>query len=181
MSQQDRNPSAGLVAAYREGLGLATIAVICAAAEVRIAAAEHADESRLAAGEIIQQRWWCRSAAEAEQVAAAASARLRRQPPQDGGSAALACESIVRAAKRLNIVLRTDQQIFDEAMVVVERINCEIEQLRNAGGLRPVNKSYQAYRLEAATRGERVVPYARWMHTYKENLVRKAAATLRFL
>lgn len=87
----------------------------------------------------------------------------------------------MRAAKRLNVDLRSDQDITAEAVVVIDRIAAEFDQLRNAGGLRPVNKSYRDYRLAAAARGERVVPYAQWMRAYQGNLVRQAAATLKYL
>jgi hypothetical protein len=181
VNQQDVRERAALVAAYRQGLGLAAIAVICGPDGVRLSLAPCDGEIAVAAAETVQERWWCRNAVEAERVVAAATARLRHGNAHAGELSAFACESITRAAKRLNIALQSDQQIYDEAIVAIERINCEIEKLRHAGGLRPVNKSYQAYRNEAASRGERVVPYARWMLTYKESLVRKAAATLRYL
>jgi hypothetical protein len=179
VNHPDVRERAALVAAYREGLGLAAIAVVCGPHGVAICL-EREDESAVAAAEIVQERWWCRNPDEAARVVAAATARLRRNDSY-GERRAHASESITHAAKRLNIRLQSDQQTCDEAVVAIERINSEFEKLRNSGGLRPVNKSYQTYRKEAALRGERVVPYARWMLTYKKSLVRKAAATLRYL
>ena len=66
-------------------------------------------------------------------------------------------------------------------MAAIARIDDELERLRQSGALRPVNKSYQSYRRDAAAKGERVVPYAQWMLGYREELVRKLAATLRYL
>jgi hypothetical protein len=163
-SSQERD---ALIAAYREGLGLVAIVLTGEGGEVCVVANQNIPEG--ASG-----HWWCRNAAEAGRVAAAAHAGLRRKSA--GGR-----EAILRAAKRLNVDLRSDQDITGEAVVVIDRVAAEFDQLRNAGGLRPVNKSYRDYRLAAAARGERVVPYARWMRAYQENLVRQAAVTLKFL
>jgi hypothetical protein len=182
VTQQDRAGRARLVTAFRDGLGLAAVAVIGGSDGVRIAAAGQADGSQLAASETVQARWWCRRASDAECVAAAAAARLRRPAPNVATDAAWhAGEAITRAAKRRNVDLLPDQDIIDQAAAVIARIDDELEQLRQSGELRSVNKSYQAYRLEAAARGERVVPYAQWMLGYKEALVRKLAETLRYL
>jgi hypothetical protein len=181
VKKPDVRERATLVAAYRQGLGLASVAVICGPDGICISPIQCDGKGASAAGETVYQLWWCRGAADAVAVATAALARLHRNASQGVNSGVRACESITRAAKQLNVALRSDREVFDEAMVVVERINCEIETLRNAGGLRPVNKSYQTYRKDAAARGERVVPYARWLRTYTEGLVRKAAATLRYL
>jgi hypothetical protein len=156
-----------LIAAYREGLGLVAIVISGEGSEIRIAADQNIPEG--ASG-----HWWCRNAAEAGRVVSAARANFSRK---SAGSR----EAILRAAKRLNVDLRSDQDITAEAVVVIDRIAAEFDQLRNAGGLRPVNKSYRDYRLAAAARGERVVPYAQWMRAYQENLVRQAAVTLKYL
>jgi type III secretion system FlhB-like substrate exporter len=182
VTQQDRARRARLVAAFRDGLGLAAVAVIGGSDGVRIAATGQADGSQLAATETVQARWWCRRASDAEDVAAAAAARLRRHAPDVSADAARrAGEAITRAAKRRNVDLLPDQDIIDQAATVIARIDDELEQLRQSGALRSVNKSYHTYRLEAAARGERVMPYAQWMLGYKEALVRKLAETLRYL
>jgi hypothetical protein len=156
-----------LIAAYREGLGLVAIVLSGEGGEVCVVADQNIPEG--ASG-----HWWCRNATEAGRVISAATASLRRK-------CAGSREAILRAAKRLNVDLRSDQDIIGEAVVVIDRVAAEFEQLRSAGGLRPVNKSYRDYRLAAAARRERVVPYAQWMRAYQENLVRQAAATLKFL
>lgn len=162
-----------LVTAYREGLGLVAIVISGEGGEIRVVA-DQSDPENAA------KRWWCRNAAEAGRVVSAANASLHRKSVS-GALDAGRREAIMRAAKRLNIALRSDRDIAEEAAVVIGRVAAQFEQLRNTGGLRPVNKSYRDYRLEAAARGERVVPYAQWMRTYQENLVRKAATTLKYL
>ena len=79
-----------------------------------------------------------------------------------------------RAAARLS-----DDQICNDALMVAARVDDEIARMQRVGTLKPVNKSYRAYRLEASSRGERVLPYGAWMNRYKANLVREIAANLR--
>jgi hypothetical protein len=173
---------ARLVAAYRQGLGLAAIAVIASPHGVRIAAGAEAEDEKITAPESAQKRWWCRRANDADDIAAAATARLRRRNAQTAADAvSYAGETVVRAAKQRNVDLYSDDDILAHATNAIARIDAELEQLRHSGDLRSVNKSYQTYRLDAVARRERVVPYAQWMLGYKENLVRQLAASLRFL
>jgi hypothetical protein len=79
-----------------------------------------------------------------------------------------------RAAARLS-----EREICSGALMAAARVDAEVERLQRAGGLKSVNKSYRAYRLEAAARGERVRPYAAWLEAYKIELVRDIAANLR--
>jgi hypothetical protein len=169
-----------LVAAFREGFGLAAIAVIDGPGGVRIAAAAPGAEITCAPAEIAHCRWWCPRASEAAAIATAAAARLRNCETCDG-AALSACQAVVRAAKQRNVDLYADEEILGQAMAAIARIDDELEHLRQSGDLRQVNRSYQSYRRDAAAKGERVVPYAQWMLGYKEELVRKLAATLRYL
>jgi hypothetical protein len=171
---------ARLVAAFREGFGLAAIAVIGGPDGVRIAAAAPGAEIACAPAETVHCRWWCPRAFEAASVATAATARLHNRETCDGATMS-ACQAVVRAAKQRNVDLHSDEEILEQATAVIARIDDELELLRQSGHLRPVNKSYQSYRHDAAAKGERVVPYAQWMLGYKEELVRKLAATLRYL
>ncbi|MGA8498920.1 MAG: hypothetical protein WB764_25780 [Xanthobacteraceae bacterium] len=171
---------ARLVAAFREGFGLAAIAVIDGPDGVRIAAAAPGAEIACGPAETVYCRWWCPRAFEAASIATAAAARLHNRETRDG-AALWTCQAVVRAAKQRNIDLYSDEEILEQATAVIARIDDELEHLRQSGDLRPVNKSYQSYRCEAAAKGERVVPYAQWMLGYKEELVRKLAATLRYL
>lgn len=171
--------SCGLVAAYREGLGLAAISVVATAGELRVTAVAAAG----AEAEVVAL-WWCRSAPDAARVAAAAARRLGRgrcaEPGEGKGLAlALACASVEDVARRINVALRTDLEINEEASTAVARLDAEIENLRQSGGLKSVNKAYRAYRLESSARGEKILRYDDWMRKYKENLLRQVAATLR--
>ena len=167
-----------LVAAYREGLGLVAIAIVRDDDRVRIAADTGSAEPPPDAAILLR---WCRNADDAVRVASAAGASLRRHGIDDGDPDALALQAITRVAKRLNVKLRSEQDIAAEAAVVIEHVTREFEQMHASGDLRAVNKSYRDYRLEASARGERVVPYAQWMRAYQENLVRKTATTLKYL
>jgi hypothetical protein len=156
-----------LIAAYREGLGV--VAIILTGEDDNVCVVTDQNIPEGASG-----HWWCRNAVEAGRVVSAARASFSRKSAGNR-------EAILGAAKRLNVDLRSDQNVTAEAVVVIDRVAAEFDHLRNAGGLRPVNKSYRDYRLAAAARGDRVVPYAQWMRAYQENLVRQAAATLRYL
>jgi hypothetical protein len=171
---------ARLVAAFREGFGLAAIAVIDGPDGIRVVAAAPGAEITCAPAETVHCRWWCPRAFEAASIAAAAAARLHSCGTRDGAVLS-AGQAVVRAAKQRNVDLHSDAEILDQATAVIARIDGELERLRKSGDLRPVNKSYQSYRREAAAKGERVVPYAQWMLGYREELVRKLAATLRYL
>jgi hypothetical protein len=180
VNRQDRVAYVRLVAAYRQGLGLAAIAVISGPHGVRVAAGGEAEDT-ICAAENLSARWWCR-VNDAADIAAAATARLRRRDSETAADAVShAGEAVMRAARQRHIELHTDDAIAAHAASAIARIDAEFEQLRRAGDLRSVNKSYQTYRLDAASRGERVTPYGQWMLSYRENLVRQLAASLRFL
>jgi hypothetical protein len=167
-----------LIAAYREGLGLVAIAVVHDGERTRVVAGP--DRAGAMPDKAITL-CWCRNADEAARVVSAATWRLRRGSADEGDPNALALAAIARVAKRLNVTWRADQDIAAEAAVVIGSIEREFEQMRASGDLRAVNKSYRDYRLEAAARNERIVPYAQWMRAYRESLVRKTATTLKYL
>ena len=169
-----------LLAAFRQGFGLAAIAVIDGPDGVRVAAASPGDDIACAVAETVHCLWWCPRAFEAASIATAAAARLHSRETC-AGAALLARQSVVRAAKQRNVDLYADEEILEQAMAAIARIDDELECLRRSGDLRPLNKSYQAFRRDAAAKGERVMPYAQWMLAYKEELVRKLAAALRYL
>ncbi len=180
-----------LVAAYREGLGLAAVAVIHEPAGIRIAAAHGAADLRVA-----EARWWCRRRADAERIAAAATARLRRCESRDettggcaagsslslhdGSVAAVASAAIASAAKRIKVVLHSDQEVAFDAARIIARVDEEFERLRQVGELKTINRSYRTYRTEASARGEKVLRYVEWVDKYKEKLVRELATALRY-
>jgi hypothetical protein len=171
---------ARLVAAFRDSSGLAAIAVIDGPDGVRIAAAAPGEDIACAPAETVHRRWWCPRAFEAASIATAITARLRNRETC-AGAALSAVQAVVRAAKQRSVDLYSDEEVLEQATAAIARIDDELEQLRQSGDLRPVNKSYQSYRRDAAAKGERVMPYAQWMLGYKEQLVRKLAATLRYL
>ena len=185
-----------LIAAYREGLGLAAIAVTRGPGGMRNFALGQGGGG-LAAAAVAEGRWWCRRAADAERLAAAAMRRLQRRESRNGAGPAvpeiassvasrdasdalvLADEAITGAAKRLNLMLFTGDEIAAEALAAIARVDKEIERLRRSGELKSVNKSYRTYRLEASARGEKTLRYDDWIGKYRENLVRQLALALR--
>jgi hypothetical protein len=179
---------ASVVAAYREGLGLAGIAIVCEATGVSIVAIGPSDANPDAVADE-QIRWWCERAADAECIRSAAARRMRGLKSRAWGesflpvlaedSCSLACNAVLAAARRLNVLLQSDDEIADEAAVVAARIDAEVERMRQSGELKSVNQAYRKYRIEATARGERVMSYAEWMRKRKEKWVREAASTLR--
>lgn len=187
---------AALITAYREGLGLAPIAVIGAGTGIRILAVRSGCDAVVAPGEKIETQWWCRPAPDAGRVAAAATERLRRCRPKNDAlessaahlsdpvpiiSAALdlAGKAIAAAAKQCGATLYADQETLIAAVAVIARVEEEIERLQRAGELKSVNRSYKIYRTETTARGEIASPYAQWLNEYKVKLVRELAAALR--
>jgi hypothetical protein len=179
-----------LIAAYREGLGLSCITIICDAEGARISATA-SDSSELDAERDTQTRLWCRRGEDGKRVAAAATARLRRLKsgenarsptvPIDKDSSLLlqARDAVLAAAQRLNVALQSDDEIAKEALLVIAHVDAGIQKLRQSGGLKPVNKAYQEYRLERKACGAPAKCYDDWMLEYRANLVRQAAQTLR--
>ena len=166
-----------LIAAYREGLALAAVAVIEHADGLRIRTMK-SDET-LPSDENLVVRWWCRRAAEAECVADNAARSFRRSRQKSSHQSAVARDSVVRAAQRLGVALCSDADLDQEAAHAIARLDAEIATQMRAGALKSVNQSYRQYRLEASIRGERVLPYAKWMDGYKLKLMREIAANLR--
>jgi hypothetical protein len=161
-----------LIAAYCEGLELAAVLLVAGVDSLHLLAVGHDGEAVLETSEIVTARWWCRRRSQADGIVAAV--RLTRAT-----SAGQAQESVARTAKRLGVSLSSDEEIAEEAMRAITRLDAEIERQMQTGALKSVNKSYRAYRLEASARGESVLRYADWMERYKANLVREIAANLR--
>jgi hypothetical protein len=182
---------ARVVAAYREGLGLVGIAIVCGAVGARVIVVGPGDAKPDADADV-KFRWWCLHAADAQRIASAATRQTRRLESRAGdtsstlgsaGDVSLALsqarDAVLVAARRLNILLQSDIEIADEAAVVAARIDAEVERMRLRGELKSVNQAYRKYRIEATARGERVMSYAEWMRKRKEKWVREAASTLR--
>ncbi len=172
--RRDAGKRACLIAAYREGLELAAVLLVAGADSFRLVAAEHDGETALATAETVTARWWCRRRSQADGMVAAVRLIRTTSPDQ-------AQESVARAAKRLGVSLLSDEEIAEEAMRAIARLDAEVERQMQTGALKTVNKAYRAYRLETSGRGESVLRYADWMERYKANLVRDIAANLRLV
>jgi hypothetical protein len=164
---------AALISAFRQGLGLAGLAVVRSADGVRLTVAAPDGLGVVAPRETAEVRFWCRRAADAERVVAAAASRLQRR-------SCTADQALMAAAARLHVTLYADEHITDEAMAAIARMEVEFASLQRSGALKSVNRSYRLYRQDASARGEKIVPYVRWLGKYKENLVRQLAAALRY-
>jgi hypothetical protein len=167
-----------LIAAYREGLALAGVAVIECADGLRIGTIR--SEEALPSGERPVARWWCRRAAEAECVADSAARSFRRSRQKSADQSMPACDAVVRAAQKFGVALCNDADLDQEATHAIARLEAEIATQMRAGALKSVNQSYRQYRLDASSRGERVLPYAKWMDGYKLKLMREIAANLSY-
>lgn len=115
---------ARLVAAFREGFGLAAIAVIDGPDGIRVVAAAPGAEITCAPAETVHCRWWCPRAFEAASIAAAAAARLHGRETRDGATLS-ACQAVVRAAKQRHVDLHSDEEILDQAKTAIARIDDE--------------------------------------------------------
>jgi hypothetical protein len=193
---------AGLIAAFRRGLGLAGLAVIRTPQRIRFAAVGPDGVCAVAPDEMSEARFWCRRAADAERIVASASSKLLRQarddtrrctahpplaPSQPSGRASdpptsfppEADQALMSAAVRFQVALYSNEEVVAEAMAAIARVEEELESLQRTGALKSVNRSYRTYRQDSSARGEKVVSYAGWFAKYKENLVRQLAAALR--
>jgi hypothetical protein len=164
---------AALIGAFRQGLELSGLAVIRNGDGIRLATVGPDGLAVVAPGETGEVRFWCRRTADAERVFAAAATKLRRQ-------SFTADQAIIAAAARLHVALYTDEQITGEAIATIARMEEEFASLQRSGALKSVNRAYRLYRQDASARGEKIVPYVRWLGKYKENLVRQLAAALRY-
>jgi hypothetical protein len=163
-----------LIAAYREGLGLAPVTLIAGETGARLTYSPA--EPALEPGEAVYALWWCKSIEHAEWLVEAA---LRAVQASDADAASRLSRAIVTAAKRLGITLRSDEEVAREAAAVIARLEQEIAAQQRAGALKSVNRAYRDYRLAASERGEKVLRYAQWMERYKAKLVREVAQNLR--
>lgn len=170
-----------LIAAFREGLGLVAIVMRRDPAGIRFVV----DSAEAELHDIGLARWWCRQREEAERIAAAATTRLARRARRHSGNAAgditvFAADAIAAAAERLAVRCWSDADVADESAAIIARVDAEFARLQAAGEMKPINKSYRDERLAAAARGEKIAPYAQWISKYRQNLVRRLAATLRY-
>jgi hypothetical protein len=164
-----------LIAAYREGLGLAAVAVVAGQGGTRLMTCASGAEAAPDESETVHARWWCNSTEQAEWLVKALARTARRDDADQ------LCRAVVAMAKRLGIALRSDDGIAREAAAVIARLEQEITTQQRAGALKSVNRGYRDYRLAASARGEKVLRYTDWMARYKAKLVREVAQNLRAL
>jgi hypothetical protein len=163
-----------LIAAYREGMGLAPVILIAGENGAWLMCS--AEEPVLEAGEVVHARWWCKSAQQAEWLVDALAPAVQKN---DSDATSRLGQAVVTAAKRLGIALRSDEEIAAEAGAVIARLEQEIAAQQRAGALKSVNRAYRDDRLAATARSEKVIRYAEWMERYKAKLVRDIAQNLR--
>ena len=186
LDRPETKSRAALIEAYREGLGLAAIAVIRGTAGmVRIEALANCTDGTLAPDATVEALWWCRRSADAARLAKAAQTRIERREAKDCAAAAdtigrIAANVVEAAAQQCSVALHSDDEITAAALMAIARVDSELAKLKEAGQLKSVNRSYRTYREDASARGERVLPYVRWLDKYKEKLVRELAAALRY-
>jgi len=173
------NTPEAFIAAYREGLGLAAVALVVDENGARLVNA--AADAPLESGAAVKARWWCKSAQQAEWLVESAARLARAAQVDDADALSRLCAGVTKAAKRLAIVLRSDGEIAGEAIALIARLEHEIAAQQRAGGLKSVNRGYRDYRLQASARGEKVLRYAEWIARYKAKLVRDIAQNLRAL
>jgi hypothetical protein len=168
-----------LIAAYREGLGLAAVTLVKDERGARLITA--APGASPQPGEVVQTRWWCKSTHQAQSLVERVARALRTARPDDAEAVSRWRRAVSDTARRLGIMLRSDEEIAREAAAVIARLEAEMAAQQRAGTLKSVNRGYRDYRLEASARGEKVLRYADWMARYKARLVREIAANLRAL
>jgi len=139
---------ADMVIAYCEGLGLAAIALVADPAGSRLAALSADVAIRTPQTE--PARWWCRRMDDAERVAAAATRAMVRHAANDRACRApttIQCAAAVAAAaKRRNVALHAEADIFADAETIIARVNAEFERFRGTGELKAINQSYRRLR-----------------------------------
>jgi hypothetical protein len=179
-----------LIAAYLEEMHHSCITIICDADGARISPIASGG-SELDGKVDTRADLWCRRVEDAKRVALEAKASLRRLKSSENAGSPVsstaenssflprACDAVLTAARRINVVLQSYDEITEEASRIIARIDAEIEMLRQSGGLKPVNEAYKNYRCEANEGGEPPMRYDDWMLKYRENLVRKTARVLR--
>jgi hypothetical protein len=156
-ARNDDKVSDALVAAYREGLGLAAVTLIARETGARLMCSR--EEPVLGVGEAVRARWWCKSVQQAEWLMQAAMRATQRSDVDTSSR----LHQTLNAAKRLGIMLRSDEKVAREALAVIARLEQEIAAQQRAGALKSVNRGYRDYRLAASARGEKVLRYADWI------------------
>ncbi len=189
-ARREAKNRAVLIEAYRQGLGLAAIAIVEDGTGPQIAAigapdAPAANDPR----QVVLMRWWCRRAADAERVTAGVARSLRREskdgivrPLSHASATALngLSAAVEGAARRIGVMLYSDADVAADATKMIARVEEQLENLKRTGEFKSVNQSYRTDRLQAAARGEKAAPYADWLNQYKANLIRELAAALRY-
>jgi hypothetical protein len=130
-----------LLAAYREGLGLTVVTLITSGDGARLVAAPA--DAPLEVGETVLAAWWCKSAQQAEWLV---DAVVCAGPPN--ADAAQLGRVVLRAAKRLGITLRSNEDIATEAIPVIARLEQESRAARKCcampSGWRATSRSSSA-------------------------------------
>jgi hypothetical protein len=128
---------------------------------------------------------WACSASAAQMVAACARPYIEaaaKAPAVRGWldvSHETARESVLRAASELGVILESNETVQANAVQAIATIDRQLADLKQAGDLSTINKSYREYRLAQGAAGKKAMPYAYYIWNYKLTLIKVVAQATR--
>lgn len=98
---------------------------------------------------------------------------VREHCDRDGGPVDSA--AVIAAARHLGAPWQTTEQVRASALIVVDVMLSDIENIRQSGGLKKVNADYKAYRQRQIEQRQRAITYTEFFRNFATTLIRIAA------
>jgi hypothetical protein len=123
---------------------------------------------------VLRRQWWF-----ADADSAAAVVR------ECGGSAlcALSVEPAITAvlttARRLGIMVTAHDVVVARAGEAIDRIEAEFQKLRQAGGMKPINRQFKELREQRERQGLKAMRYDDFVFRFKLRMIYRVAASAR--
>jgi len=158
---------ASLVEVYIAALPVVEIAIVGAGRQCRIT-----PSGDFVPGEPVARRYYFK-ASHAELVLVTIG-----QDSMSGRPAATLADAIERAAAMLGAPFQSASELRKAAGLAVAEITARVKLASQEGGLKQINRRYKAYRLAQTAKGEKAVPYAKFIEQFTATIVRDAAGRM---